>query len=676
MQAAPPDELDRLDALACCRIVGTPPEPDFDALVRMAALLTDSSKAVISLLDAERLWVKAAHGSVPGDYPRRGSPCELALLERNLFELPVLEGPLADHPLMVGACSYAATPLRDGKHVLGTLAVFDRQPRSLTPAQREHLASLGQQASALLELRRLRERRLRKGEALLHSATRISGVGCWQWNMETGETFWSDEMFALFGIEPGRALELSEFIACVHPEDRDGVVASTEFAARGELTHFADYRILHADGQVRVVRPHAELERDAEGRPVRLTGALHDVTSQCAAEEQRKQLALTDMQTQKLESLGVLSGGVAHDFNNLLVGVLGNAELALADRSLSPTTVDLLERIIDAAQSAGRLTRQLLAYSGRSHLKFVELDLAGQVELWLERLRSALPRDVMLQAALPSGLPGIRADLDQLQLLTSNLVNNAGEAYDGRGEVSLRVFPLELEEDEAHDLCAPTPLARGRYMVLEVADRGCGMAPGTLNRVLEPFFTTKFTGRGLGLSAVLGIARSHSGVLTVDSTPGAGSRVRLYFPALDRPAAPRPQRELPVPRGNQLHGYTVLLVDDEPLVRSVERLALQRAGLTVLEAGDGQSAIDTLTQHREQVDLLVLDLMMPGLDAATTLRSLRALRPDLPVIVQSGYSEEDASRSLEQAGGRVTFLQKPFSVQTMLSKVASSLRGE
>ncbi|HEX5655623.1 MAG TPA: GAF domain-containing protein, partial [Polyangiales bacterium] len=205
MKAAPQEEIDRLDALACCRIIGTPPEPEFDALARLAALLTDSPLAWLTLVDAERVWVKAAYGRVPGgDYPRTGSPCELTLRERGLFEIPELERQLGDHALVAGTRAYAAVPLVVGKSVLGTLAVVARSPRSLNDVQREHLITLGRQASALLELRRLREPRQLKREELRYSATRISGIGCWQWDLQSGEVLLSDEMLTLFGVEPSR----------------------------------------------------------------------------------------------------------------------------------------------------------------------------------------------------------------------------------------------------------------------------------------------------------------------------------------------------------------------------------------------------------------------------------------------------------------------------------------
>jgi PAS domain S-box-containing protein len=645
-------------------------------LVELAAQLTSSTVAFVCLVDATRLWVKAAYGCAPGDYPRAGSPCELAIEAPGLFELSSLDRRFEDHPLTASLRSYAAVALRDGARALGVLAVGATAARELDAAQRGQLSALGRQASALLELHRLRDQRLLKSEALLNSAMRISGIGCWEWNMVTDEATWSDEMYAMFGLPRDVVPSLALFSERVHPDDRAPIAERTELALRGEMMDYPDYRIVRPDGEIRVVHVNAALERDAQGRPLRLTGTCHDVTAQRAAEEQRKQIALSAMQTQKLESLGVLSAGVAHDFNNLLVGVLGNAELALADRSLSGSTSDLLERIVDAALRAGTLTKQLLAYTGHTPLKLTELDLAAQVSTWLDRLRSALSPGVSLRVSLASGLPAVRADLEQLQLLVTNLVLNAGESYDGSGEVQLRVFAHSPSHEEAHDMSMPTRVTPGQYVVLEVSDRGCGMAKGTLERALEPFFSTKFTGRGLGLSAVLGIARSHSGVLTVDSRPGEGSLLRVHFPALDRQASSRSQPSESITRTGQLAGHTVLLVDDERLVRNVERLAMQRAGLAVIEAEDGQQAIDLLARHRDEVDLVVLDLVMPGLDAATTLRGLREICPNIPVIVQSGYPEEEVSRSLDEVDGRLDFLQKPFTVQAVLSKVASLLRRE
>lgn len=644
MQAAPPDERSRLDALTGCRIVDTPPEREYDDLAQLAAAVTEHPFALISFIDEERVWLKAMHGFVAIEYPRSGSPCDAVVRAREFVELQ--DASLQDHPLVRSAPyvrAYAAVPLRNGEHVVGTLAVMDSRSRTLSESQRNALIALGLQGNALLELRRLRHRHLFQSEAFLSTATRASGIGCWQWNTLTNEITWSDEMFAIFDVPREQTPTLDLLQSKVHPDDRPLASMRIERALRGEMSNFGDLRIMGAGGAMRIIHANSQVEFGPEGRPVRLVGAIQDVTEQRAEERKREQTVQSVMQSQKLESLGVLSAGVAHDFNNLLVGVLGNAELALADRSLSPTTSDLLERIVEAAQRAGVLTQQLLAYTGRSPVKFVEVDLASQVHALLERLRGTLPRNITLVQTLAADLPAIKADLDQLQLLTTNLVMNAVEAYlEDAGEVQLRTFVLAVQGEEEHDLSVPTRLSAGRYVVLEVNDNGCGMGHSTLERALEPFFSTKFTGRGLGLSAVVGIARSHSGVLTVDSRPGEGSRVRIHFPALDRQAsAPRAQANPATTRAGQLAGNTVLLVDDERLVRNVERLAMQRAGLTVLEAEDGQQALDLFAQNRDRIDLVVLDLVMPGLDAATTLRGLRALKPGVPVIVQSGYPEEE-----------------------------------
>lgn len=675
MQAVPPEELERLEALASCRIIGTAPEPEYDALVRLAAVLTGSSRAAFILVDAQQLWVKAAHGCTAGSHPRSAAPLELSRLSAGLLE-STLEPSAGSHSLSAHARSCAAVPLRDRARTLGMLAVFDPAPRTLSEAQREHLTCLGHQASALLELRRLRGGRAGASAALLRSATRISGIGCWQWDLKSGEITLSDEMFALFGVDTSFPLSGTNYVQFIHPDDRETIVACIELATRGEPVIFPEYRVVRPNGQIRIVHATSELERDAEGVPARLTGALHDVTAQRAAEEQRQQVALKAVHNQKVESLALLSGGVAHEFNNLLVGVRGNAELALADRTLAPTSRDLLERIVEASERASALTRQLLAYTGRSRLKLVDVDLAAQLDRQLARLCDALPRDVTLRSSLPGALPAVRADLEHLQLVASNLVMNAAESYAAGGEVSLRAYAVSHVEEQHHGVSLPTRLGPGHYVVLEVLDHGCGMDRATLERAVDPFFSTKFTGRGLGLSAALGIAASHGAVLTLDSSPGAGSRVRLHFPAQSGPPSSRAPSEPPQLHVGELSGFTVLLVDDEELVRNVERLAMQRAGLSVLEATDGEQAIDVLRQNRQTVDLVVLDLVMPGLDAASTLLRMRELCPDIPVIVQSGYSEEDAAQSLERVDGRLDFLEKPFSVRALLGKVTSVLRRE
>ncbi|MDB4976685.1 MAG: Multi-sensor hybrid histidine kinase [Myxococcaceae bacterium] len=672
-----------MDALARSRIVDTVREPEFDDVARLAASVTDSPMAMISFVDRDRLWLKATHGLSLQELPRAHSFCAVAIDQERPFSVydAALDERFSRHVLVASSTpvrSYTGAPLKDPQgpfSALGTLAVLDVVPRKLSQAQLEALEALARQVISLLELRRLRDTRLLKSEALLASATRISGIGCWQWNMTSGEITWSNEMYDIFGLPRSTIPSLEAFQSCVHPDDRAIVAARTALTLQGSMTTFPDYRVERPNGEVRTVQATAELERDSHGKPALLTGALLDVTEQRLAEEARKRLAMQVMQSQKLESLGVLSAGVAHDFNNLLVGILGNAELALADPELSHNTRDLMGRVTEAAVQAAGLTRQLLAYTGRGRRETAALDLSAQVLSAVELLRSSLSSSAVLSSSLPKQLPAIQADGEGLQQLVMSLIMNAVESYpSGSGEVRVRTYVTALEGEARHDMVLPAQLLPGRYVVLEVSDQGCGMSQDMLERVFEPFYSTKFTGRGLGLAAVLGISRSHRAVLTVDSRPGQGSCFRVHFPALDRSARDTtdlPQREPAA--GHVLAGRTVLVVDDEARVRLLERRVLETYGVSVLEAGTGDEAIDLLAQSDAPVDAVLLDLVMPGLDSASTLRALRRLRPQVPVIIQSGYSEEEVTTRLLEIDEQLAFLPKPFSPKTLVEQVSQLL---
>jgi two-component system cell cycle sensor histidine kinase/response regulator CckA len=677
--AAPLLEDARLTALVQSRIVDTQREREFDDLVRLAALVTESPMAMISFVDRDRLWLKAELGLNVEQLPRQHSFCDVAIAQAQPLSVPdaARDSRFAEYVLVASeprVRSYAAAPLQDADNRLGTLAVLDVKPRMLSAEQLDALAALSRQVVSLLELRRLRDKRLLKTEALLASATRISRIGCWQWNVSTGEIHWSNEMYSMFGVPSSTVPDLDTFMSRVHPDDRALVEARTVLALEGGMTEFPDYRITRADGAVRTLQACAELERDAAGRPLLLTGALLDVTDARHSEEERKRLAVQVMHGQKLESLSVLSAGVAHDFNNLLVSILGNAELACADRELSANTRELIERTTESAIQAAALTRQLLAYTGRSHAAWVELDLSTHTESCTERARAAYPDSLLLSITLARRMPAIRADGDQLAQVTMNLIQNAAESYpDKVGEVRIRTYVAVLDGPQGHDLVAPGALLAGRYVVLEVADDGCGMTRETLDRALEPFFSTKFTGRGLGLSVVLGIARAHRAILTADSQPGRGSRFRLHFPALDCTASIPAVRPMDAPSTHALAGKTVLLVDDEARVRQLERRVLQDAGATVLEAENGDQAVALFEQHHKSIDLVLLDLVMPGRDSASTLGALRALEANVPVVIQSGYPEEEVTSRLQAVDGKLDFLQKPFSPKTLIAQLSQTL---
>ncbi len=678
------EENVRLSALAKCRILDTGPEETFDELARLAAQVTSCPLAMVSFVDRDRVWLKASIGLTRNEFPRDSAPCDAALASL-LFtvEDAQLDPRFAAHPLVAGpphARFYAGARLHSPEgEPIGALSVLDTRPRDLSENEAEALSIVAHAASAQVELRMLRDARLLKSEALLSSAQRISGIGCWEWDMRTNEITWSDAMYGIFKRPREFVPTLGNFMDSIHPDEHELMKERIADAiARGRTT-FPEYRILWPDGTVRIVAATAELQRDRDGAPLRLTGALQDVTEQRRMEQERQQLATQMLRAQKLESLGVLSAGVAHDFNNLLVGMLGNSELAALDRRLAPETRKLIDQVIDAAEQAAGLTRQLLAYTGRRPFAMRNVDLGVHVRSLGSLLRASLPKGIRLHVDLSPQLPLVCADLDQLQQVTMNLILNAAEAYgQHEGEVHIRTFLEELETPRAHALTVPAPPRPGRYVVFEVCDRGCGMDARTLERIFEPFFSTKFTGRGLGLAAVLGIVRGHDAVLSVDTALGVGTTFRVSFPVFEQRSQP-PRSEAPplgVPQVDVLLDAGVLVVDDETRVRAVARAVLEGAQARVIEAENGEQALILFDRRGGEIDAVLLDVIMPGPDAASVLRKLRAVRPSLPVVLCSGYPEDEATRLLRELDGeRSAFLEKPFSPLQLLAKLRGVLAG-
>ena len=387
-----------------------------------------------------------------------------------------------------------------------------------------------------------------------------------------------------------------------------------------------------------------------------------DVTAQKRAEQKRRELETRMLQAQKLESLGVLAGGIAHDFNNLLVGILGNAGLAQEDVPISSPARLALEGIESSALRAAELCRQMLAYSGKGSLVIENIDLTGIVREMIDLLSISISKSSKLELELEADLPTIQGDVTQLRQVFMNLITNASEAIgDGQGTIHVAVGQRECGDGDLSDCFGGEPLAKGKYVFFEVADDGCGMDPATLEKMFDPFFTTKFTGRGLGLAAVLGIIRSHDAGLRVESTPGRGTTVTALFPAA---VSARPRDEAETDGGPLRATGSVLLVDDEEIVRIVGERVLSRSGFTVLTACDGREAIETFRRHRDAIVCVILDLTMPVMGGQDCLRELRRIDEQVAVVLASGYTEEDIARRF--AGDRLAgFLQKPYTPEEL-----------
>ncbi len=411
-----------------------------------------------------------------------------------------------------------------------------------------------------------------------------------------------------------------------------------------------------------------QLERRVEERTGELAAANKKLQAEIIerelAEDERRRVQVKLLHAQKLESLGVLAGGIAHDFNNLLVGILGNAGLALAELPEDSPARQTLRDVETAALRASELTRQMLAYAGRGQFVVQPVNLTLLVEEMANLLASAVAKSARLDYVFSRDLPPVEADATQLRQVVMNLITNASEALSS-SPGTIRVVTGVMRADRAY--LADTHLGAGlpedEYAYLEVKDDGHGMHPATLARIFDPFFSTKFTGRGLGLAAVLGIVRTHRGAIRVASAPGQGTTIRVLLPVMpagtgevpaQAPVAPEPEVEGPAAEGG-----TVLIVDDEETVRSVARRMLERAGYRVSVATGGVEAVRMFRAAPDDYDVVLLDLTMPDQGGLVTLAELQRLRPDVRVVLSSGFNAED---TLAQAGGIVPtgFVQKPY----------------
>ncbi len=371
---------------------------------------------------------------------------------------------------------------------------------------------------------------------------------------------------------------------------------------------------------------------------------------------------------QKLESIGLLAGGVAHDFNNILVGILGNASLGLERVGGDSRFADeAFREILEAAERAANLTRQLLAYAGRGKVVVQPVQLSDLVSEILPLVRTSIPRTVEIVLKLEDCLPLVSADRTQIEQILMNLLINAGEAIgENPGEIRITTGAVDFREQQQGYLSEGE--VRGRYVMLEIADTGCGMDEETVRQMFDPFFTTKFLGRGLGLSAVLGIVRGHNGAIRVSSMPGQGSKFELLFPSSE----PRDQKKVSRTsetgeKGPSLPG-TILVVDDEPVVRNFFQAALQRQGYEVVLAENGREALSIYSAQPERFDLVLLDMVMPVMDGKELIARLFELRPDVRVVVTSGQMEDEVMRKL--SGWDIAgFIQKPCATPALVEKV-------
>lgn len=491
-------------------------------------------------------------------------------------------------------------------------------------------------------------------------------LGVQGFDLEGTLEVWNKGSEHLYGYSAAEALGRSIFDLIFPADQRDHARASIRHAFEtGNIIPPAEFQLLRRDGSpAQVFCCHVLSARD-EQTPVMFSVAL-DVSPLKRAEEDRRVFEERLRKTQRLESLGILAGGIAHDFNNLLMGVLGNADLLLENAGLNSEIRECLENIRSAASRAAELSRQMLAFSGREQVSAKPVSLNGLITELSGLLESSVSPVVSLRYDLEGGLPPVDADPVHLKQIVMNLVLNATEAIvDRPGLITVRTGMLAATHQELSASFVDDHLPGGDYVALDVRDNGCGMDPETSSRMFDPFFSTKFTGRGLGLSVVLGLIRSHHGAIRVISLPGKGTDIRVLLPCSKTAAVvpPNPITDVSVAQG------ALLLVDDDPEVLALGKRILDRLGFTTSVARDGVEAVAEFQKAPHGFLAVVLDMMMPRMDGEETFYALREIRADIPVLFCSGYDQGGRLSRLTQEE-HTGFLQKPYSKDALRGALA------
>jgi two-component system cell cycle sensor histidine kinase/response regulator CckA len=624
----------------------------------------DAALARIWTLDVRNKELELRASATPDKLPEGVQPGQAIVahiaVERRPYRsqavLSELSAQERDWARREGVAAFAGYPLIVGARLVGVMAVFTR--KVLPEATITTLAAIadslalgiqGKWAEAILRESEERFRQL---------AENISEV-FWMTDPAKREMLYVSPAYeTIWGRTCKSLMERPHsFFDAIHPDDRPRVLASIQ--ANSDTPYELEYRIARPDRSVRWIRDRAFPVRDAAGLVIRTAGVAEDVT-------EKRQLETQLRQSQKMQAIGQLAGGVAHDFNNLLSVIFGHGALLAAAMPLHERLRDSVVEINLAAERAAALTRQLLTFSRRQVFEPRVLDLEGVVEESRSLLRRLIGEDVGLAVILSHGLSRVSVDPGQINQVLMNLALNARDAMPQGGELTIATRDVDFA---AATQTVQPEMRPGRYVLLAVTDTGCGMAPEVQARIFEPFFSTKSDNTGLGLSVVDGIVKQNGGYLAVTSRPGLGTTFSIYLPAVEGTSEGLP----PKPLSGPLTGdETILLVEDEDPVREVTALLLESLGYEVLQVSNAKDALNLVENTRAKIDLLFTDVIMPGMSGRELVEALRLRDPGLKVLFQSGYTDDMVIRhGILRA--EVAFLQKPFTVDALAKKIREGL---
>ena len=527
--------------------------------------------------------------------------------------------------------------------------------------------------------RKKAEDALRLSEERYRMLADFTGEIIYDRDLLRGGTRWAghaDEMTG-FSIKELEYMGIEGWRGRIHPDDVERILAEIDNAIKEKLVFSVEYAFMESDGTYMYIEESGGCIYDESGRPARMLGAMKDISDRVFAAEERLQMERRLLYAQKMESLGIMAGGIAHDFNNLLMGIMGSIELAMLDMKPDTQVYKNLKRAMNASHRASDITGKMLAYSGKGHFVMTQVQPAALLKGMMDILRSTVPHSIMIKTEISDKTPVIMADSSQFQQVIMNLVTNSAEAMgDKQGEIIITAGEEFVSADYLGRKRLNSDLKPGNYVCIDISDNGYGMDEEVRKKIFEPFFSTKQTGRGLGLPAVQGIMRGHGGAVIIESVKNSWTKARIIFPAPGDADDAKQRRVLyshESSKSEQTNGV-VLVVDDEDVVRDLCMEFVGIAGFKAIGAEDGLKAVEIFRKESDRLAGVLLDLSMPKMDGVTAFHEMKKINPDVPVILCSGYSEDDATRSF--AGETLAgFLQKPYKLDVLTGKLRSLIKN-
>jgi len=725
--AHPPDliisdvSMPRLDGIELCRLVREHPKLNAIPLLLVSALRKDSESAVEGLqagaddyletpCDPMRLVAKVARLTErkrAEEVSRQREKYFRLLIENSTDNIAVLSedgSTLYDSPSierltgykpeeMVGRNNFGLIHADDIERVMDAFKEGLQRDEIGPPVEYRHrhkdgswrvLESVGKrfldesgQVLAIINTRditerKLAEEKLKRREAQLAETQRLAHIGSFEWDLATDRWTWSDELYRIFGLEP-QSVIVNEDLFSRHliEEERKAVMEMFGQAILDHQPFLCEHSVVHADGATRILQVRGQAVVDQSGASIKVIGTSQDITELKHSEEALGHSKEQFLQSQKMEAIGQLAGGVAHDFNNLLTVITGYSNLALSKLNPVDPLCFYLEEIKKASDRAASLTCQLLAFSRRQVLQPRVLDLNAIVADLAKMLSRLIGENIKLKTVLAPELGSVKADPGQVEQVILNLAVNARDAMPQGGRLTIETHNIRLDDEYVGIHLGAAP---GDYVMIAVSDTGCGMDEKTRERIFEPFFTTKEVGKGtgLGLSTVYGIVKQSGGSIWVYSEMGKGTTFKVYLPRIDEEPQEyhRGTEEREIARGTE----TILLVEDEEMLRRLAREVLEMKGYRVLEAANGGEAIRLCEEYRGRIHLLLTDVVMPEMSGRALADQLLQARPDLLVLYMSGYTA-DAIVNHGVVDEGTLLIQKPFTPGALAQMVREVLES-